>query len=191
MLTALVDLHGDRTILSRARDKLHGAGDAIHHAINTLEVLADTVKMRCRDVPIYFDLAELHGYDYHTGIVFAALVPEHAKEIARGGRYCGFSTDNEQQRPATGFSADLHTLVRIAPTPLSSLPSTSCILAPWIEDPQLQHIISQLRAQEKCVMYDLPTPSPATSNHRCDQMLIQVDDQWIVLPINHKTQTMQ
>ncbi len=193
MLTALVDLHGDRAVLSRARNALQGAADAIHGAIDELEVLADAVQAQHPDVPVHFDLAELRGYEYHTGAVFAALVPKHAKEVARGGRYYGVSADNAAKRLATGFSADLHTLVGMAPTPESPPPALR-ILAPWSDDPQLLHTIRQLRAKGRCVIYDLPPPQssaapPATHHLRCDHVLTKADDQWVVLPDSRQPQS--
>jgi ATP phosphoribosyltransferase regulatory subunit len=64
-------------------------------------------------LPIHVDLAELRGYRYQTGMVFAAFADGHGREIARGGRYDGVGHEFGVPRPATGFSADLNELLRL------------------------------------------------------------------------------
>ncbi|MFP3367191.1 ATP phosphoribosyltransferase regulatory subunit, partial [Pseudoalteromonas sp. SIMBA_148] len=64
------------------------------------------------DVPLYFDLGELRGYHYHTGVVFAAFVPGLGQSVAQGGRYDDIGSDFGRARPATGFSTDLRFLVQ-------------------------------------------------------------------------------
>lgn len=54
-----------------------------------------------------FDLGELRGYHYHTGVVFAVFVPGVGQAIAQGGRYDDIGADFGRARPATGFSTDL------------------------------------------------------------------------------------
>ena len=48
-----------------------------------------------------------------AAMVFAAFVPGHGREIARGGRYDGVGHEFGTPRPATGFSADLNELLRL------------------------------------------------------------------------------
>ena len=93
--SALIDLNGDVSVLERARQSL--AGEGIAEALATLEQAA----------------AELRGLKYHTGLVFAAFVPGHGREIARGGRYDGVGHEFGRPRPATGFSADMNELIRL------------------------------------------------------------------------------
>ena len=56
-------------------------------AIDYLEKTAALTRKRYGDIKIHFDLSELHGYHYKTGVVFAAFVPQLGQAIARGGRY--------------------------------------------------------------------------------------------------------
>ncbi len=51
-----------------------------------------------------FDLAELRGYHYHSGVVFAAYAGGRPEAIARGGRYDEVGKAFGRARPATGFS---------------------------------------------------------------------------------------
>lgn len=111
---ALIDLNGaPEDVLARAGELLKGErGDVVA----ALTLLGDTIaelRHEMPRLPINLDLAELRGYRYQTGMVFAAFVPGHGREIARGGRYDGVGHEFGAPRPATGFSADLNDLLRL------------------------------------------------------------------------------
>ncbi|TJY60921.1 ATP phosphoribosyltransferase regulatory subunit [Sinimarinibacterium sp. CAU 1509] len=109
----LMDLNGDPSVLARARSALAQGGTAVEAALADLErVVVELQKVSPR-LPIHIDLAELRGYRYHTGMVYAVFVPGYGREIARGGRYDGVGAEFGAARPATGFSADLNDLLRL------------------------------------------------------------------------------
>lgn len=112
-LAVLMDLHGDVTVLQRARQTLAPGDASIQSALDTLEQAATHLAREFPQVPIHVDLAELRGLRYHTGLVFAAFVPGHGREIARGGRYDGVGQEFGRALPATGFSADINELLRL------------------------------------------------------------------------------
>lgn len=112
-LSALMDLNGDVTVLQRARHTLDLQDPAIAEALAAVEQAAAELKRVAPEVPVHIDLAELRGYRYQTGLVFAAFVPGHGREVARGGRYDGVGSEFGAARPATGFSADLNELLRL------------------------------------------------------------------------------
>lgn len=111
---ALIDLNGaPEDVLARAGELLKGERGEV---VAALTLLGDTIAELRREMPrlpINLDLAELRGYRYQTGMVFAAFVPGHGREIARGGRYDGVGHEFGAPRPATGFSADLNDLLRL------------------------------------------------------------------------------
>lgn len=109
----LMQLNGDVTVLQRARETLKSAGAGVQQAIDALERMVSELREESPKLPIHLDLAELRGYRYHTGMVFAAFAPGHGREIARGGRYDGVGAEFGVSRPATGFSADLNELLRL------------------------------------------------------------------------------
>lgn len=111
--SALIDLNGDVSVLKRARHALVGADDGLADALATLQKAASALQAQFPTVPVHVDLAELRGLQYHTGLVFAAFVPGHGREIARGGRYDGVGHEFGRPRPATGFSADMNELIRL------------------------------------------------------------------------------
>jgi ATP phosphoribosyltransferase regulatory subunit len=113
-LEALIDLNGDVSVLARARSQLKGAGRPVAAALDTVERMAERLAKKAPKVPLHVDLAELRGYRYKTGIVFAAFAPGQGREIARGGRYDAAGRVFGRARPATGFSADLAMLLQLA-----------------------------------------------------------------------------
>jgi len=102
---ALPQLYGDRSVLVEARAALPQL-PAIDAALDTLE----TIDRGLAGVEVAYDLAELRGYGYHSGVVFAAYTGGRSRAIAQGGRYDEVGRVFGRSRPATGFSLDLREL---------------------------------------------------------------------------------
>jgi len=175
MLTALVDLNGDESVLAEAREALRPAGSAVQQALANLEQIAQLAQRRMPNSALHFDLAELRGYHYQTGVVFAAFVPGHGQEIARGGRYDDIGRAFGGARPATGFSTDLETLIMLAPRQTDQ---QGAIFAPNADDAALQAIIADLRRQGQRVCMELPGQSGTAQEMGCDRILVQSDGTW-------------
>lgn len=107
-LVSLTQLYGGVEVLHTARQTLPDHPQ-IHAALDTLTLLAE--KIEGRGVEVAFDLAELRGYGYHSGVVFAAYTGGRSRAIALGGRYDEVGKVFGRARPATGFSLDLRELV--------------------------------------------------------------------------------
>lgn len=178
-LTALGELHGDVRILDDAERLLADAPQAVLAAIGELRAVAQVVAERMPEVALYFDLGELRGYHYHTGLVFAALVPTWGEAVANGGRYDRVGAVFGRARPATGFSADLKTLIALADNP--ELPATGAILAPAGDDAGLWAAIDRLRSNGERVIQVLPNqPHPAG----CDRELVADAAGWRVAALS-------
>ncbi len=155
MILRLAELNGDASVLAEARRMLAAADQAVLAAIDRLEQIVEVVKARFPGMPLHVDLAELRGYRYHTGVVFAALVPGHGQEVARGGRYDEIGSAFGHARPATGFSTDLKSLLSLAGT-RGEKTDTTAIRAPWSSDPELNALVQALRSEGRRVVYELP-----------------------------------
>jgi ATP phosphoribosyltransferase regulatory subunit len=107
-LLLLPELYGGREVLALARKRLPKL-PALSSALDTLRALADACEM-----PASFDLAELRGYHYHSGVVFDAYCTGVAGAVARGGRYDEVGKAFGRSRPATGFSIELRELAGAA-----------------------------------------------------------------------------
>ena len=179
-LAALPALNGGPEALAAAEQALAGAGQPVTRCLADLRRVAEAMAERVPAVPLYFDLAELRGYNYQTGLVFAAFVPGHGQEIARGGRYDEIGKVFGRARPATGFSTDLKTLIALgdaaAPAPRAG------ILAPWAGDPTLAAAVRALRAQGQRVVYALPGAGENPQELGCTQVLARRDGRWEVEP---------
>lgn len=107
-LLLLPELYGSAEVLDLAAQKLPALPE-LSAALATLRRLAQA----CR-LPAGFDLAELRGYHYHSGVVFDAYCDGVSGAVARGGRYDEVGRAFGRARPATGFSIDLRSLAGAA-----------------------------------------------------------------------------
>src|SRR5690606_25915247 len=87
MLRKLSRLSGDESVLDDAEIAFRDAPEPVRHNFNELQEVARGVKQRLANVTLGFDLCELRGYEYHTGIVFGAYTPGYGQAVAQGGRY--------------------------------------------------------------------------------------------------------
>jgi len=103
-LLLLPELYGGRDVLALAARKLPDL-PPLKGALKTLNALADACP-----IPLGFDLAELRGYHYHSGVVFDAYCDGVSGPVARGGRYDEVGKAFGRPRAATGFSIDLRSI---------------------------------------------------------------------------------
>ena len=183
MLQALPGLCGCSDVISRARKVLSHATDDVHQALDTLEQIKSGIYVHFPLLEIHFDLTELRGYHYKTGVVFAAFVSGFGREIARGGRYDDIGKAFGAGRPATGFSADLKVLSRLG-RKYRDQPKGRSIIAPSdIQDADLQEKIRDLRANGRIVIEAMPGQLIENSSMGCSDKLVQRDRKWDVEPI--------
>ncbi|NOY72043.1 MAG: ATP phosphoribosyltransferase regulatory subunit [Gammaproteobacteria bacterium] len=179
---SLVDLNGDVGVIEKARQALHDTDDAVIKALDELQQVATDVLQRLPGLQMHFDLAELRGYHYKTGVVYAAFTPGHGGELARGGRYNQVGAQFGRARPATGFSADLKTLIRVS---AESLPTVNAILMPYAADPDLLQLVSNLRAEGERVISLLPGQQGTAVHLGCDRKIIKNDrESWVVVSLS-------
>lgn len=179
LLAALPDLNGPVSVLVQARERLKAGGAMIAAALDELAIIAAFLSQRFPALSLNIDLAELRGYHYHTGVVFAAFVPGQGREIARGGRYDDIGRAFGHARPAVGFSADLKMLARLAEGDATE-PAIERIFAPAIDDPRLDQAISDLRGQGKVVIQSLGGESETAANLGCRFALSLIQQEWQV-----------
>lgn len=181
MLVALPQLNGDYSVLAEARKVLAAAGKDVASAIDNLEHIAELAQKRIPNVPLNFDIAELRGYQYQTGVVFAAFVPGHGQEVARGGRYDEIGAAFGRARPATGFSADLKTLLQLSQT---ESVHASGIIAPAAGDEAVLAKIAELRQAGERVVELLPGQVLDHAAQDCDRQLVKQGETWSVEKIS-------
>jgi ATP phosphoribosyltransferase regulatory subunit len=182
MFLKLPELNGGKGTIDKARTILLKANDDVKNALADLEAIADKLTSMLPMLPISFDLAELRGYHYHTGIVFAAFVPSVGREIARGGRYDNIGAVFGRARPATGFSADLKLLSSLSRQSNKEM-RKKLIFAPYSDDVALSQKIRDLRAQQQAVVQQLPGQTGSAKELGCTSILEQDNHNWVVRPL--------
>jgi ATP phosphoribosyltransferase regulatory subunit len=179
-LAALTGLNGGADVLEQARARLAGAGSGVMAALDNLTAIADALQQHAGAVNLNFDLGELRGYSFHTGMVFAVFVPGCGQEIARGGRYDSIGEVFGRARPATGFSTDLKILMDFSQRDFAH--SNSAILAPADSDPVLRAAVQQLRQAGERVVCALPGQAGSAADMGCERVLVREQGGWVVQP---------
>jgi len=175
-LMALTELNGPCAQVLLSARKILPKHKLIDQALSQLEKLASATTALSGDLELSIDLADLRGYQYHSGVMFAAYVDKLPQPIARGGRYDHVGQAFGRSRPATGFSLDLLTLANLAPTAQRK----SAIVAPWIDDVLLSSQIAKLRQAGEVVIQAMNGDAVETAEYLCDRELVKQGSSWEV-----------
>ena len=172
-LIQLPELYGGVEVLDQAQQSLP-AYPEIHQALADLRSIAAQLHGSVPD--LCFDLAELRGYHYHSGVVFATYAQGWSNAVALGGRYDEVGKTFGRARPATGFSMDLRAISAVLP-PVAMTPG---ILAPYLNDAALQEKIAALRRIGEMVVINLPGHETGAAELNCDRLLGLHNGEWQV-----------
>jgi ATP phosphoribosyltransferase regulatory subunit len=173
---ALANLSGSpKKVLDQARQNLPKTA-TVKAALDELERLCAAVTELPNSPQLNLDLSDLKGYQYHSGVMFAAYVEGLPVAIARGGRYDMVGKAFGRSRPATGFSLDIMTLARISKKDSRK----TAILAPWSNDSILSQEIAQLRSQGQVVIQLLPGHEQDGDEFHCDRELVNQKGAWVI-----------
>lgn len=172
-------LCGDQGVLAEARKIFSLVSDKsivteLLSALDKLELVFKAIQAKYDNIECYFDLAELRGYDYHTGLVFAVYKQGKAQALALGGRYDSIGKSFGRSRPATGFSSDLRQLLL-----LSNMPSIAVgIFVPNDHDSALLKKVAELRAQGEVLVQSLNQDDAMLKKECCDRQLVLQQGVW-------------
>ncbi|MBO1924041.1 ATP phosphoribosyltransferase regulatory subunit [Thiomicrorhabdus sp. 6S3-12] len=161
-------------VIGKANAGFAGLSSAMDDYLNHLQGMIDHLG-KMHSVDIHLDLADIRGYQYHTGIIFAAYSAcGFLQPIAKGGRYDDIGADFGLALPATGFSLDLRGALDLLED--TDETATQTVYAPCDSDVDLQVAIRQLKQQGIKVIksYDAGQV-PAGS-----QQLVKENDAWTV-----------
>lgn len=127
---------------------------------------------------VSYDFADVHGYQYLTGVTYSVNIPGRYQAVLRGGRYDDIGAKFGRRRPAVGFTLYLREIVAVMDTRRSY-----AILAPINdEDPLLNAKIKELRSKGLIVVQSLPEDSIESLEeaYRLDEELLFVGGTWTV-----------
>ncbi|MDX1491143.1 MAG: ATP phosphoribosyltransferase regulatory subunit [Pseudohongiellaceae bacterium] len=179
MLADLSRLSGDESVLDKALDRFAGAPETVKQELAELESIAKGIKARIPELSLGFDLCELRGYEYHTGIVFAAYTPGYGQALAQGGRFNDIGKVFGLARPASGFDSDLKVIARLSKRDFTG---AKAIAAPWNDDLALAQLIKELRQQGQRVIVQFDA-GVALSRADYDRQIIKDNEKWQVSPL--------
>ena len=172
-LLVLPELYGGIEVLQRARKELPQSVE-LKTALDELEKAAMQLRPFAQHIGI--DLAELRGYHYHSGMVFAVYHADSHDAIALGGRYDDVGKSFGRARPATGFSMDLRQLHGL----MNKVDRPKGIIAPHKNDEALVASIATLRGQGHVVVIDLLGNASHRDELDCDRELVLRNGAWVV-----------
>lgn len=188
MLSGLAMLNGGDEVLIEAVSVLEAANDEVKSALDNLGAICMSLREQAPGVDIHFDLAELRGYHYQTGVVFAAFVPGKGQEIARGGRYDEIGQVFGKMRPATGFSSDLKAILQLSSADQkqenNKIFAPRAVFASSEGRVDLQKVIAGLRSSGERVIIELEDQQGDAAAMGCDRSIVNRDGEWVVEAID-------
>lgn len=176
-IIGLLQLNGGVEVVAEAKHVMAGAPPLVRAALDALDDLIGLLTDRIPDVDLHVDLAELRGYRYHTGVIFAAYLPGEGREIAWGGRYDNIGRQFGRQRAATGFSTDLKNLISVRS---HTQVFRTTIYAPSGSELALVDAIRKLRASGEVVIQALPGQNGDARDLGCTRILVARGSEWQV-----------
>jgi ATP phosphoribosyltransferase regulatory subunit len=176
---ALLGLYGGQEVLQAAERQLPQQ-PLVLAALQQLRWLAAHLRAAYPNLKIGFDLSDMSGYAYYSGLRFAVYAAGSTDTLARGGRYDEVGAVFGRNRPAVGFSLDLKALSEVA----SSTPQPTAVRAPFSEAPELRAAVRRLRESGAIVVSVLPGHEPEAQAFDCDRELVLVGGQWVLRALN-------
>ncbi|MBL8288170.1 MAG: ATP phosphoribosyltransferase regulatory subunit [Rubrivivax sp.] len=177
-LAALPRLYGGDEVLAAAAAVLPGR-PLVRQALEQLRWLAAHLRQSFPALRVGFDLGDMGGYGYYSGVRFAIYGASATDALVRGGRYDEVGAVFGRNRPAVGFSLDLKALAEVAP----GAPAAGAIRAPWSEDAALRGAVRRLRDAGETVLAVLPGDEPQTQAFECDRELVHLGGRWVLQAI--------
>ncbi|MEY2874524.1 MAG: hypothetical protein RLZZ373_1895 [Pseudomonadota bacterium] len=174
-LRLLPSLYGGGEVLALARERLP-RNALITAALDDLQWLATHLRSDYPSMRLGFDLSDLSGYAYYSGLRFAVYRAGSTDALVRGGRYDNVGAVFGRQRAAVGFSLDLKSVVEH----VRFDGRHAAIRAPWSEDTALRAAVRRLREMGEAVVCVLPGHEHEADEFECDRELVAVNGQWVV-----------
>ena len=190
LIRDIANLSGGVESLIKIRESVESlvlsAQEDVLSAISELQTIIDQIQARFEGVEIGIDFCELRGYNYHTGILFAAFSLGYGYALAKGGRYddIGKGFDHQQDespRPATGFSADLKSILKVSNLN-SGANQKARVFAPLSDDKALIVALSEFRKSYQVVQ--ALNESDTAEQLACQLHIVFKEGQWLIEPLD-------
>jgi ATP phosphoribosyltransferase regulatory subunit len=177
-LLALPNLYGGEEVFTRAAQLLP-ADPRIAGALAQLKAIY--AQFSEQGIAVSIDLGELGGFNYESGVVFAAFANGASDAVARGGRYDEVGKAFGRARAATGFSLDLKALLPL----IATSETRRAILGPTGDATAAKEKIAALRAEGEIVISRLRGHDAHAHELGCDRELVLKDGRYVVVPLHN------
>lgn len=147
-LLLLPHLYGETSIIEKAK-KIFSNFPGVLSSLDELQSLVDCLP----NLNLGIDLADIGGYEYHTGVTFSVYAEGWHDSLVNGGRYNDVGKAFGRARPATGFSLDLR---KLSLGKFVDENKYYAIKAPWNNDIKLMELIKSLRSHGEIVVQLFP-----------------------------------
>lgn len=174
ILKMLPKLHGDFNIIKKAYNEISFIKE-IKGFLDELKEIYKIIKKNIKNISIYFDLSYFKGFKYHNGFIFTAYVSGNVQPLAKGGRY-DLGKKYGKNRPSTGCTMDLTLLTLLDDKQLNIREG---ILAPFLDDINLEKKINDLRFYGEKVIQELP--GVCINSYYCNRKLCLINKEWQVI----------
>ena len=147
-ILALPRLFGGREVLDRASRVV--SNDRSRRALDSLGRILEILAVYGVEEHVTFDLGELRGLDYHTGVTFQGFLTGFGRAVCSGGRYDNLTARYGYPAPATGFTFNLLNLLFALDRELDTVarPSSDVLIFQSGSDKELaQRIARTLRGR--------------------------------------------
>ena len=176
---ALAQSYGDIEVMQHIDGLFDDVPVVVTQAIEELGKVVAAIEASHPTVNCFVDLAELRGYHYHTGLVFAVYAQGYGQALANGGRYNDIGEVFGRSRAATGFSSELKILSRLSTCTTNTL---ECVFSTYSDDADVAHAVAQFRKQGVVVISGLPGESvPGNATHE----LKNIEGRWQPVALQH------
>ncbi len=180
LLCNVIDCNGSAAAVDEILSKLTGVSDVLDALLTQFSQFIAQLAQDVEHVDFQLDMAQVGGFQYHTGIVFSAYGAGCGYALANGGRYDHVLSGYGQPCPATGFSGDLRLLRRL----LGGKDRKGVLLAADAKLPTAE--IGRLLEDNDRVIRQLPGQSESAMGFACDRKFINRDGCWAVVPFGQE-----
>ncbi len=176
-LQLLMRTFGDVAVLDELAAKLPQKPEILA-ALEEVRVLS----RECGADEVSFDFCDVHGYQYLTGITFAAHLPQSAQAVLRGGRYDGVGLAFGRSRPACGFTVYLRILSDLG---LSEDRLPECCVVRGRVDSHLAAYVASLRKEGRAVvcLFEGESPEDLREQFRVTHEVVRTADGFALAPL--------
>ncbi|MBE0598636.1 MAG: ATP phosphoribosyltransferase regulatory subunit [Desulfuromonadales bacterium] len=153
---ALPRLFGGREVLQRAAEVV--TNERSRRALENLGRVLEILEVYQVEEHITFDLGELRGLDYHTGLIFQGFIPGVGRAVCSGGRYDDLTARYGYPAPATGFAFNLLNLLFALDKELDAVAGQSSdllIVQTGVDKQPAQRLARALRQRGYAVARDI------------------------------------